>query len=106
MQPDPQSTFRALADPTRRGILTILREGEATIGQVADRFDMTRPAVKKHLRVLEDGHLIEVIPRGRERVNRLAPGGLRPVLDWLSELNAAWDDRLDALKSAIEEDKT
>ncbi len=73
MTPDPQSAFRALADPTRRGILAILRDGEATIGQVADRFDMTRPAVKKHLRVLEDGALIEVIPRGRERVNRLAP---------------------------------
>ena len=106
MTPNPQTAFRALADPTRRGILAILREGEATIGQVAQRFDMTRPAVKKHLRVLEDGHLIHVIPRGRERVNRLAPGGLKPVIDWLANLDAAWDDRLDALKSAIEKDTT
>ena len=105
MTPDPQSAFRALANPTRRGILSIPPEGEATIGQVADRFDMTRPAVKKHLRVLEDGHLIEVIPRGRERVNRLAPNGLRPVLDWLAQLDGAWDDRLGALKSAIEKDQ-
>lgn len=106
MTPDPQSAFRALADPTRRGILAILRDGEATIGQVAERFDMTRPAVKKHLRVLEDGALIEVIPRGRERVNRLAPEGLRPVLDWLAQLDAAWDVRLDTLKSTIEKDQS
>lgn len=102
MSPDPQTAFRALADPTRRGILAILREGEATVGEVAMRFDMTRPAVAKHLRVLEEGRLIEVIPRGRERINRLRPDGLGPVIDWLADLDAAWNDRLDALKSAIE----
>jgi len=104
MSAAPQFAFRALADPTRRGILAILREGDKTIGEVAECFDMTRPAVKKHLRVLEDGDLITVIPRGRERVNRLHRPGLQPVVDWLSTLDAAWDDRLAALKSAIESD--
>ena len=77
MTPGPQYAFRALADPTRRGILAILREGDKTIGEVAECFAMTRPAVKKHLRMLEDGDLITVIPRGRERVNRLHRPGLQ-----------------------------
>ena len=106
MHPQTQATFRALADQTRRGILQLLSRSEMTIGQVADAFPMTRAAVKKHLTVLKDGGLIKVIPRGRERVNRLNANGLRPVLDWISELDAAWDARLNALKSAIEKDNT
>ncbi|MEM1273574.1 MAG: metalloregulator ArsR/SmtB family transcription factor [Pseudomonadota bacterium] len=99
-----QETFRALADPTRRDILAILATADCTIAEVADGFDMTRPAVKKHLAILERGGLITVEPRGRERINRLAPDGLRPVVDWIATLEVFWDDRLTALKSAIEKD--
>ncbi|MDJ0629438.1 MAG: metalloregulator ArsR/SmtB family transcription factor [Rhodobacter sp.] len=99
-----QSAFRALADPTRRGILTLLAQSEMTIGEVTEAFPMTRAAVKKHLTILEEGRLIEVEPRGRERVNRLRPGALKPVSDWITQLDAAWDDRLADLKSAIERD--
>lgn len=101
---DAQATFRALADPTRRDILAILAQGDRTIGEVADGFDMTRPAVKKHLTILQAGGLIEVEPRGRERINRLAPEGLAPVIDWIATLEIFWDARLDALKAAIEKD--
>jgi len=104
MHPDTQSAFRALADPTRRDILQILARGDRTIAEVADRFEMTRPAIKKHLTILAQGRLIDVVPRGRERINKLRNNGLFPVLHWLSELDAAWDDRLSALKSAIEKD--
>ncbi|MEX0311706.1 MAG: ArsR/SmtB family transcription factor [Tateyamaria sp.] len=102
---DPtQNAFRALADPTRRDILTMLGRQDMTIGQVAGRFDMTRAAVKKHLTVLSDGGLITVEPRGRERINRLNPQGLAPVLSWLEYFDRFWDDRLFDLKSAIEKD--
>ncbi len=104
MTPDPQSTFRALADPTRRGILSILAAGDKTIGEVADHFDITRPAIKKHLAILEDGQLIDVIPRGRERINHLKKDGFFPIIDWLSVFDAFWDDRLTTLKSTIEKD--
>ena len=100
----PHAAFRALADPTRRDILRLLTKGGMTIGQLTHAFPMTRAAVKKHLTVLQEGNLIEVTPRGRERINRLRPDGLRPVIDWITELDAAWDDRLSALKSAIEKD--
>ncbi len=106
MSPETQATFRALADPTRRAILQTLTAGERTIAEVAGDFDMTRAAVKKHLTVLSDGGLITVTPRGRERLNRLNPKGFAPVRDWLSFFDQFWDDRLDALKTAIEEDDT
>ncbi|KAJ55288.1 ArsR family transcriptional regulator [Actibacterium mucosum KCTC 23349] len=102
MPPHTQATFRALADPTRREILHLLSAQDMTIAQVAEQFTMTRAAVKKHLTVLSDGGLIEVQPQGRERVNRLRRDGMKPVIDWLTTFDIFWDDRLAALKSAIE----
>ena len=69
MTPASQPIFRALADPTRRDILLMLRDREMTIAEVAGNFDMTRAAVKKHLTVLSDGGLITVHTKGRERIN-------------------------------------
>ena len=102
MNADPQETFRALADPTRRDILNMLSQEDMTIAQVAAHFDMTRAAVKKHLNVLEQGHLITVRTSGRERINRFRPEGFKPVFDWLGYFGGFWDDRLSALKNAIE----
>lgn len=99
-----QPAFRALADPTRRDILLMLRGREMTIGEVADNFDMTRAAVKKHLTVLSDGGLITVRTQGRERINTLNPPGMAPIFDWLTYFDTFWDDRLSALKTAIEKD--
>jgi len=99
-----QNAFRALADPTRRDILRMLNSKDMTIAQVAAQFDMTRAAVKKHLTVLSDGGLITVEASGRERINRLNPVGLAPVLSWLEYFDRFWDDRLSDLKTAIEKD--
>lgn len=106
MTPATQSTFRALADPTRRDILMMLREQDMTIAQVAGNFDMTRAAVKKHLSVLSDGGLIDVRTNGRERINTFNPNGMQPVLNWLTYFDIFWDERLNDLKSAIEKDLT
>ena len=101
-----QNCFRALADPTRRDIILLLAGADMTIAQVSGHFDMTRAAVKKHLTVLSDGGLITVETRGRERVNRLNRNGLAPVQGWLDYFDSFWDERLVALKTAIEKDKT
>jgi DNA-binding transcriptional ArsR family regulator len=101
-----QNAFRALADPTRRDIVRMLASQDMTIAQLTDRFDMTRAAVKKHLTVLSDGGLIQVEARGRERINRLEPKGMAPVLDWLSFFDQFWDERLSTLKEAIERKET
>jgi DNA-binding transcriptional ArsR family regulator len=102
---DAQNAFRALSDPTRRQILMHLSEGELPIGDLVDRFDITRAAVKKHLIILEEGNLISVQSRGRERINKLEPQGLKSVSDWLSYFNRFWDQRLSDLRIAIENEE-
>lgn len=97
-----QGAFRALADPTRRQILIDLAKSEMTIGEVCERFEITRGAVKKHLVILEEGNLISVHPKGRERINRLEPMALKSVADWLEYFSHFWDAKLGDLKSAIE----
>jgi DNA-binding transcriptional ArsR family regulator len=97
-----QPVFRALADPTRRRILRDLARQPASIADVASRFDITRPAVVKHLAILRQGGLIAVAPRGRERINMLRPEGLKSASDWLNFFDAFWDDRLARLKLAVE----
>jgi DNA-binding transcriptional ArsR family regulator len=91
------STFAALADPTRRAILARLALGEATVTELAVPFDMTLPAVSKHLKVLERAGLIT---RGREaqwRPCRIEPGAFRAVDAWLEDYRRLWQARFDRL---------
>ncbi|WP_120497520.1 helix-turn-helix transcriptional regulator [Kiloniella sp. EL199] len=98
-----QETFKALADPTRREILMHLSRQEMTIGEVTERFEITRAAVKKHLNILEEGQLISVHAQGRERINRLEAQGLSVVSDWIGYFDQFWDQRLGALKTVVED---
>ncbi|MSU88088.1 metalloregulator ArsR/SmtB family transcription factor [Rhodobacteraceae bacterium 2CG4] len=102
MTHDADAAFRALADPTRRAIVALLAQRDMTIGAVAENFAMTRPAVRKHIAILEEGNLIRVEPRGRERIGRLHPEGLAAVSGWLADIDAFWSVRLDRLKTEIE----
>lgn len=96
-----QAAFRALADPTRRKILHLLMRRDMTIAEVAQSFDMTRAAVKKHLTVLKDGGFITVQAKGRERINKIEPAGFAPVRDWLSFFDQFWDDKLGNLQRVL-----
>lgn len=97
-----QAAFRALADPTRRSILSDLTSGEKSIADIASRFAMTRAAVRKHMSVLEEGGLIAFRAEGRERLAALTPAPLKAAHDWIGLFSPFWDDRLDALKTAAE----
>jgi len=99
-----QFAFKALADPTRRQILLHLSHGEKSIGELVSEFSMTRAAVKKHLDILTKGQMVTVQSRGRERINRLQPDGIKSVTDWLSHFDQFWDDKLFALRNVIESD--
>jgi DNA-binding transcriptional ArsR family regulator len=99
-----QPVFRALADPTRRRILRDLAREPASIADVASRFEISRPAVVKHLAILREGGLIAVEPKGRERINVLKPQGLKSAAEWLTFFDAFWDDKLAKLKLAVETD--
>jgi DNA-binding transcriptional ArsR family regulator len=102
--PDPLSaTFAALADPTRRAILARLALGETSVTELAEPFDISLPAISKHLKVLERAGLIA---RGREaqwRPCRIAPDGLRPVDEWLESYRRLWNERLDRLETYLQE---
>ncbi|MDJ0922551.1 MAG: metalloregulator ArsR/SmtB family transcription factor [Henriciella sp.] len=99
-----QAVFRAIADPTRREIMGLLSTRDMNLNEIANNFDMTRPAVAKHLRVLRDGRLISVRQHGRERIHSLTPETLKTVADWLSYYDQFWDDKLSNLKRAVEAD--
>jgi DNA-binding transcriptional ArsR family regulator len=90
-------TLAAIADPTRRSILERLAEGEATVGQLAEPFEMSLPAISKHLKVLEQAGLIE---RGRDaqwRPCRIAAAPLKEVADWVGRYRHHWEESLDRL---------
>ncbi|MGE0183437.1 MAG: ArsR/SmtB family transcription factor [Parvularculaceae bacterium] len=99
---DPQPVFRALADPTRRAIIAMLADKPKTIGAIAASFEMSRPAVAKHLKILEEGDVIRVVAKGRERINSLNPDALRSAAQWLAVFDRFWDDRLARLKMEVE----
>ena len=104
MPPDPLSiTFAALADPTRRAILARLSSGEASVKELAEPFEMTLPAVTKHLKVLQRAGLITQGRRAQWRPCRLDAKPLQEVADWVEQYRRFWDERLDRLDEYLKE---
>jgi DNA-binding transcriptional ArsR family regulator len=100
---DLSVTFGALADPTRRAILARLASGEATVSELAEPFEVSGPAISKHLKVLERAGLIS---RGREaqwRPCRLVGAPLKDAADWLEEYRRFWEDSFDRLDDYLQE---
>lgn len=101
---DPLSTtFAALADPTRRAILARLARGEATVTELAAPFDMSLPAISKHLKVLQRAGLIEQGRQAQWRPCRLAPEPLREVADWVGQYRRHWEDSFERLDEYLRE---
>ncbi len=101
---DPLSvTLAALADPTRRAILARLVDGEASVTELAAPFEMTLPAVSKHLKVLERAELIERSRHAQWRPCRLAPAPLKEVADWVERYRVLWEERFDRLEGYLSE---
>jgi DNA-binding transcriptional ArsR family regulator len=94
--------FRAIADPTRRAILARLRQGPAPVNALAAEFAQSRPAISKHLRVLNEAHVVSEQRSGRERIYRIEPEKLREVDDWIGEYRGLWQDNLNRLKTYLE----
>jgi DNA-binding transcriptional ArsR family regulator len=102
MSNDPLSTtFAALADPTRRAILERLAEGDATVGELAEPFAMTLPAISKHLAVLERAGLVTKSRDGQRRNCRITATPLRNATTWLNEYRRHWEANLDSLDSYL-----
>lgn len=95
-------TFAALADPTRRAILTRLASGEASVGDLARPFRISRPAISKHLRVLERAGLVTRTRDGRVSRCRLNAAPMRTAAEWVARYRRFWEGRLDRLASYLE----
>jgi DNA-binding transcriptional ArsR family regulator len=98
----PEATFSALADPTRRAVLDMLREGSQPAGRIAQAFPVSRPAISKHLRLLRQAHLVEERREGRHRLYQLNPEPLKAVDSWLEQYRVFWRTSLTSLKTFVE----
>lgn len=97
------ATFGALADPTRRAILSRLSEGEASVQELAQPFAMTMPAISKHLKVLEGAGLIERGRKAQFRPCKLNVAPLKQAVDWMEEHRKEWEARFDRLDAYLQE---
>ncbi len=101
--PSLDQIFSALSDPTRRAILLRLTDGEATVSEVAEPFEMTAPAISKHLRVLEEAGLITRRKDGRTHYLHLNASTLKDAADWLAHYKAFWETQIDSLERYLQE---
>lgn len=97
------ATFAALADPTRRAILSRLTEGERSVKELAEPFRMSLPAVSKHLKTLERAGLIERSRNAQWRPCRLKPEALKGASDWIEQYRRLWEERFDRLDAYLQE---
>ena len=100
------NTFHALADPTRRAILASLTSGEKTVSQLAEPFDMTMPAITKHLKVLEKANLIERSREAQYRPCHLTPEPLKDVDKWMEQYRKFWEASFDRLDDYLKQLQT
>ena len=96
------NVYHAVADPTRRAILDRLRDGGLAVNEIASRFEVSRPAISKHLRVLHQAHLVLEAREGRNRIYRLNPEPLRELDRWLEHYRRFWTLNLMSLKKHVE----
>lgn len=98
MRRDP---WQALADPTRRRIIEILSEGDQTVNEIAGNFSISRPAISKQLKILEESALVEISSIGRERICSISLGPLAEVSDWVSAYEQFWLAKMDRLEKHL-----
>ncbi len=97
-----RDVFQGIADPTRREIIALLAEGKPlNLNAIADQFEISRPAISKHIKILEECNLIDIQQTGRERICELKPAELNPVSDWVKQTTNLWNSRLDALEDYL-----
>jgi DNA-binding transcriptional ArsR family regulator len=97
----PVLAFAALADPTRRRIVELLARHELPAGEIADRFDVSAPAISQHLKVLRDAQLVSVRADAQRRIYGIDPAGFAELDQWLTRVKRFWPARLDALEGQL-----
>ena len=101
-----RDVFQAIADPVRRDIIQLLSTEELSVSEVADKFEISRPAISKHLKILNECGLIDFNQVGRERICIIRPQELIPAFLWIKQYNSLWEDRIDSFENYINELQT
>ncbi|RFZ84101.1 ArsR family transcriptional regulator [Mucilaginibacter terrenus] len=101
-----RDVFQAIADPTRREIINMLANRQLNLNAVAENFNISRPAVSKHIRILTECGLITIQHQGRERYCKANLKKLKQVADWAAQYRSFWNSKLDALENFLNEEQT
>ncbi|WP_298420637.1 metalloregulator ArsR/SmtB family transcription factor [uncultured Kordia sp.] len=96
-----RDVFQAIADPIRRDIIEMLAKDTLSINAVADEFDISRPAISKHLKILEECDVISIEKQGRERFCTIQPKQLIPAFLWIDQYKQLWEDKLDNFENYL-----
>jgi len=97
-----RDVFQAIADPIRRDIIELLAEDTLSINTVADNFNISRPAISKHLKILQECNLITVTKEGRERLCQIQPKNLIPAFLWIEQYKELWEGKLDSFERYLD----
>jgi DNA-binding transcriptional ArsR family regulator len=100
----PQDVFNAIADPIRREIIDLLANNTMPVNDVAEKFDISRPAVSKHIKILNECGLVVIRKEGRQRYCRADTRRLQEVIEWAQRYRKFWNERLDALEKLLNEE--
>lgn len=98
-----RDVFQAIADPLRREIITLLAQKPLSVNAVAEQFDVSRPAISKHLKILKECDIIEFEQKGRVRYCLIKPKQLIPAFLWLDQYKQLWEDQLDSFENYLNE---
>ena len=98
-----RDVFQAIADPVRRDIIKLLSEESLSINSVAEKFDVSRPAISKHLKILNECGIIRFDLKGRERFCMIEPASLIPAFMWVEQYKKLWEDRIDSFEEYVNE---
>lgn len=98
-----RDVFQAIADPVRRDIIGLLAAETLTVNKVAEQFEISRPAVSKHIKILKECGIIIIHQKGRERYCEIQPKTLIPVSDWVQQYRKLWEEKLDSFEEYLME---
>lgn len=96
-----RDVFQAIADPIRREIIELLSEDALTVNTIADNFDISRPAISKHLKILHECQIIDFHKKGRERYCFIKPKELIPAFMWMEKYRSLWEDQIDSFENYL-----
>ncbi|MGB3152381.1 MAG: metalloregulator ArsR/SmtB family transcription factor [Maribacter sp.] len=98
-----RDVFQAIADPVRRDIIELLATETLSVNEVANKFEISRPAISKHLKILNECGVIDFNQKGRERFCLIQPQKLIPAFLWIKQYNKLWEDRIDSFENYIDQ---